>query len=135
MVTAKSVATNYTTEIIGGAGKVISDVPAIKGGTGEGMRPFEMLLGGFAACFNITLRMLMDKKGIRYRSVEVSVSEDREIKPGTMQISYKANIDADIEEAEKQDLINKAFAKCPVHNALSGNIEFEEGIDISDNKF
>lgn len=124
MVTAKSEVKNYRTIISGGNGEVIADVPVGHGGTGEGLRPFELLLGGFTACYNITLRMLLDKKNISYRSVTITADENRETKQGTMLVSFKVVLDADISEEEKQEVIQRAFEKCPVHNALAGNIEF-----------
>lgn len=124
MVTAKSEAKNYRTVISGGSGQVIADVPVERGGTGEGLKPFELLLGGFTACYNITLRMLLDKNKINYRSVTITAEENREKKPGTMIVSFKVTLDSDIAEQEKQELIQRAFDKCPVHNALTGNIEF-----------
>lgn len=124
MVTAKSDSANYRTIIAGSSGEVLADVSADRGGTGEGLKPFELLLGGFVSCLNITLRMLLDKKGIAYRSVSVTADETREKKPGTMQISFRVELDADITEEEKTAVIARAFEKCPVHNALAGDIEF-----------
>ena len=124
MITAKSLAKNYQTELSGASAQTCIDVPKAKGGTGNGLQPFEMLLGGFAGCLSITLRMLLDKKQIKYRAVKVTADEDRTAEPGTMIISFKVELDADISEEEKAECIKRAFDKCPVHNALKGNIEF-----------
>ena len=124
MVTAISQAADYAVELNGTNGKTIIDIPEERGGTGEGLQPFEMLLGGFAGCLNITLRMLLKKKQISCRKVTVTADEDRVSKPGTMKITFHVVLDADISEEEKADYIKRAFDKCPVHNALAGNIEF-----------
>lgn len=124
MITAISRETNYKTDITGESASITMDLAVASGGSGEGLVPFELLLSGFASCLNITIRMLLDKKKVPYRQVKVIAEEDREKKPGTMTISWQAAIDADIPEEDKEKYIARAFEKCPVHNALAGNIEF-----------
>lgn len=121
MITAISKESNYKTEVTGESASITMDLAVA---SGEGLVPFELLLSGFASCLNITIRMLLDKKKVPYRQVKVIAEEDREKKPGTMTISWQAAIDADIPEEDKEKYIARAFEKCPVHNALAGNIEF-----------
>lgn len=124
MIKAVSCEQKFQTELQCENDSIQVDVPAARGGTGSGAKPFELLLGGFATCLNITLRMILEKNKIDYKKIIVSVSEDREVKPGTMLISYHVDIDADIDKELKKDFIEKAFSKCPVHNALRGDIDF-----------
>lgn len=124
MITAVSRENKYKTDITGKSAAITMDMPVASGGSGEGLVPFELLLSGFAACLNITIRILLDKKGVPYRQVKVTAGEDRNKKPGAMLISWQAEIEGDIPEEEKQKYIARAFEKCPVHNALAGNIEF-----------
>ncbi len=124
MITAISKEKNYKTDITGESASITMDMPVASGGSGGAMVPFELLLSGFASCLNITIRMLLDKKGVSYRQVRVTADEDRNKKPGSMIISWQAEIEGDIPEEDKQKYIARAFEKCPVHNALAGNIEF-----------
>lgn len=124
MITAVSRENRYKTDIMGESASITMDVPVASGGGGEALAPFDLLLSSFAACLNITVRMLLDKKGVPYRQVKVTADEDRNTKPGTMVISWQAEIDGDIPEEDKGQYIARAFEKCPVHNALAGNIEF-----------
>lgn len=124
MITAVSRENRYKTDVMGESASITMDVPVTSGGSGEGLVPFELLLSGFASCLNITIRMLLDKKGMSYRQVKVIADENRNKKPGAMIISWQAEIDGDISEEDKQKYIARAFEKCPVHNALAGNIEF-----------
>lgn len=124
MITAVSRENRYKTDVMGESASITMDVPVTSGGSGEGLVPFELLLSGFASCLNITIRMLLDKNGVPYRQVKVTADEDRNKKPGAMIISWQVEIDGDIPEEGKQKYIARAFEKCPVHNALAGNIEF-----------
>lgn len=124
MIIAVSRENRYKTDIMGESASITMDMPVASGGSGGALVPFELLLGGFASCLNITIRMLLDKKGVPYRQVKVTAGEDRNKKPGTMIISWQAEIDGDIPEEDKRKYIARAFEKCPVHNALAGNIEF-----------
>lgn len=124
MITAISKEKNYKTDIMGESASITMDMPVASGGSGGALVPFELLLGGFASCLNITIRMLLDKKGVSYRQVKVTAGEDRNKKPGAMIISWQAEIEGDIPEEDKQKYIARAFEKCPIHNALAGNIEF-----------
>lgn len=124
MITAVSRENRYKTDIAGKSASITMDMPEASGGSGGALVPFELLLSGFASCLNITIRMLLDKKGVPYRQVKVTADEDRNRKPGAMIISWQAEIDGDIPEEDKQKYISRAFEKCPVHNALAGNIEF-----------
>lgn len=124
MITAISKEKNYKTDITGESASITMDMPVASGGSGGALVPFELLLSGFASCLNITIRMLLDKRGVSYRQVKVSADEDRNKKPGAMIISWQAEIEGDIPEEDKRKYIARAFEKCPVHNALAGNIEF-----------
>lgn len=124
MITAVSRENRYKTDVMDESASITMDVPVTSGGSGEGLVPFELLLSGFASCLNITIRMLLDKNGVPYRQVKVTADEDRNKKPGAMIISWQAEINGDIPEEDKQKYIARAFEKCPVHNALAGNIEF-----------
>ncbi len=55
----------------------LGDEPTGAGGTDTGPTPYEILLGGLAACITITLRLYADHKGIQLEEVRVEVEYDR----------------------------------------------------------
>lgn len=55
----------------------LSDEPQSAGGTDTGPTPYEILLGGLAACTAVTLRLYANHKGIPLHRVEVTLGFDR----------------------------------------------------------
>ncbi len=53
------------------------DEPVGAGGTDTGPDPYELLLGGLAACIAVTLRLYADHKGIALGGVDVRLEFDR----------------------------------------------------------
>jgi putative redox protein len=53
------------------------DEPPGADGTDQGPTPYEILLGGLAACIAITLRLYANHKGIALGAVEVRLEYDR----------------------------------------------------------
>ena len=47
------------------------DEPISLGGTDTGATPYELLLGGLAACIAVTLRLYANHKGIALRGIDV----------------------------------------------------------------
>ena len=53
------------------------DEPALAGGTDTGPTPYELLLGGLAACIALTLRLYANHKDISLSGVDVRLEFDR----------------------------------------------------------
>lgn len=123
MVTSKSQDKKYITEISNGKEIIYSDVTEDKGGRGEYLSPHDLLCAGFASCLNITTRMILERKNIKYEKVIVKVELDRSDENKTKFI-YDVDITGDISNETKQ-LIFKMLKNCPVRKTLSKKIEFE----------
>lgn len=104
--------------------KIYSDVASEKGGQSDGFRPHDLLCASFAACLNITVRMLLDKEKLSYDAVKVNVELNRN-NPNKTIFTYDVEIAGNIGKDVKQAIIEKA-SNCPVHRTLSKSIVFEK---------
>ena len=123
MIISESKKENYCTEISNENSFIFSDVTEEKGGKGQYLRPHDLLCAAFASCLNITTRMILDRKNIKYEKVIVKVDLDRSDENKTKFI-YDIDIIGDISNETKQ-LIIKMVRNCPVRKTLSKEIEFE----------
>jgi Predicted redox protein, regulator of disulfide bond formation len=123
VVTSISQKINYCTEITNSDGKIISDTTADKGGTGKYFRPHELLCAGLASCLNISIKMILDDKNIKYDKVVVNVDLDRSNDNKTVFI-----YDIDIEDVsmETKQMVKNMLKSCPVKETLSKEIQFLE---------
>ena len=122
MITAINARENYRVELDNGQQAIASDVASDKGGSGAGLRPHELLEAAYAACLNISVRMILDRLELAYTDVTVRVGLDRSC-PGSTAFGYGIEIEGALTEAEKQRVLALA-ANCPVRKTLSGRIEF-----------
>jgi putative redox protein len=122
MIIAESADRKYCTHLSNGTGVVFADVTADKGGLGEHFRPHDLLCAGYAACLNITTRMLLEEMRIGYSRVTTNVDLDRTDDSKTVFVCA-IDIEGDIDEATRQTVIAKAL-DCPVSRTLSKDIEF-----------
>jgi putative redox protein len=82
-----------------------------------------LVCAGFASCLNITTRMVLDRKNIKYEKVIVKVDLDRSDENKT-KFLYDVDIIGDISNETKQHII-KMVKNCPIKKTLSKEIEFE----------
>lgn len=123
MIISESKKENYSVEISNQNTVIISDVTEEKGGCGQYFRPHDLLCAGFASCLNITVRMVLDSRNIKYEKVVVQIDLDRSCE-GKTKFLYDVNILGDISDDIKQQVIDTA-CNCPVRRTLSKEIEFE----------
>jgi putative redox protein len=123
MIISESKEENYCTEISNENTFIFSDVTKEKGGTGEYLTPSDLLCAGFASCLNITTRMVLERKGIKYEKVIVKVDLDSS-DDGKTKFLYDIDIIGDISNDTKKLIIDKV-KNCPVRKTLSKKIEFE----------
>ena len=123
MIRSKNKTEKYQTEISNNHATVFSDVTKDKGGSGEYLRPHELLCAGFASCLNITTRMILDNKNIEYENVHVEVDLDRS-HTDTTKFLYNIDIIANIDEKTREQIIELAI-NCPVRKTLSKKLEFK----------
>lgn len=123
MIISESKMENYCTEISNENTVIFSDVTEEKGGKGQSFRPHDLLCAGFASCLNITTRMILDRKNIKYEKVIVKVDLDRNDENKT-KFLYIVDIIGNISNETKQHII-KMVENCPVRKTLSKETEFE----------
>ncbi len=90
-------------------------------GLGTDFRPSQLILAGYAACMNITLRNCLQEDNVAYDDVIVSVDMDG--KGDTTKFYSKIEIIADISNEEKSKYIEIA-KNCYVKGLLASEKEF-----------
>jgi putative redox protein len=123
MIISESKMENYCTEISNENTIIFSDVTEKKGGKGQCFRPHDLLCAGLASCLNITTRMILDCKNMKYEKVIVKVDLDRNDENKT-KFLYNVDIIGNISNETKQHII-EMVKNCPVRKTLSKEIEFE----------
>jgi putative redox protein len=125
MITVKGAGLPYRAVISNGQAIAYTDVAAAEGGQVSELSPSEMICAGYAACAQITTRMVLDRKQLPYDDVQVTASADWDGEKTV--ISYQIRIISGISEETKREIIEKV-TRCPVRRMLSGEIVFEEKI-------
>jgi putative redox protein len=102
--------------------QLLADTTVDKGGNGSGPNPHEYLGAALAACTSMTLKMYATHKGMHLENAIVTVDIERsdDIEKFTRDIQLVGNLSA----AEKERLLEIAN-KCPIHKALSGEIQIK----------
>ncbi len=134
-----------------GAGTVVSiqarqftwqgDEPPAAGGTDTGPTPYELLLGGLAACITVTLRLYANHKGIALDGVDVTLTFDRVHADDCVDCDERADgwierIQSDVtirgsfDDAQRKRLAQVA-QRCPVHKTLANGVHFVDSVDFS----
>ncbi len=134
-----------------GAGTVVSiqarqftwqgDEPPAAGGTDTGPTPYELLLGGLAACITVTLRLYANHTGIVLDGVDVTLTFDRVHADDCVDCDERADgwierIQSDVtirgsfDEAQRKRLAQVA-QRCPVHKTLANGVHFADSVAFS----
>ena len=123
MVKIKSIDQKYQCYLDNGQ-NIIVDISSDKGGSGSGIRPYELLEAALASCMNISLRIQAEKEGIELEKVETTVSVNQNINGKTI-FEYECTI---LDELDKQTIerIKSILQNCLIRKILSNQIEFEE---------
>ena len=77
MIKATSKDGGYITELTNGKHTFYADTIEHEGGSDMYARPTEILASAYAACTNITTRMVLDREGLKYDKVTVWTDIDR----------------------------------------------------------
>lgn len=116
------------------------DEPLAAGGTDVGPTPYEILLGGLAACIAITLRLYANHKGIALDDVDVALKFDRvhaddcvgcdERADGWLdRIQSQVTIRGSFDEAQRARLTQIA-QRCPVHKTLANGVQIFDTVSF-----
>ena len=122
MITATSKGDNYLTEISDGVHTFYADAPEKSGGGNLYPRPTDILASAYAACTNITTRMVLDREGWEYDKVTVYVDIDK-TDLDNVKFYTLTEIEGDIPQEEKDRIIEKV-RRCPVCRILRSEKEF-----------
>lgn len=110
----------FTTTITAGSHTLYTDEPVEEGGSGQGPKCHDLLLGSLASCICITLKMYSGRKNWKLDGVHINAMMNRTWESGNqnttvhLRISLKGELDAD----QRSRLIFIA-SKCPVHKTLA----------------
>ncbi len=118
----------------------LADEPPEVGGTDEGPNPYEILLGGLAACIAITLRLYANHKGIQLEGVGVELEFDRvhaddclecDNTEGGMidRIRSTVVIQGSFDDAQKKRLA-QITERCPVHKTLVKGVQIFDAVSV-----
>jgi len=100
---------HWATSIRSGRNEIVADEGPTGGGEGAGPTPFGLLLGGLAACTNITLRMYADRKGWPLTSVEVECTMYRDgADASTDRIERALAFEGDLDDEQRARLADIA---------------------------
>ena len=114
MITATSKGDNYITELSDGKHIFYADTIEHEGGSDMYARPTDILCSAYAACTNITTRMVLDREGLKYDKVTVWVDIDKS-DLNNVKFFIKTEIEGEIIERVK---------RCPVCRILRSEKEF-----------
>ena len=118
------------------------DEPPLVGGTDTGPTPYELLLGGLAACIAVTLRLYANHKGINLSGVEVRLEFDRVHADDCQDCNERADgwidrIQSDVTirgtftDAQRTRLAQVA-ERCPVHKTLANGVQIADVVRFTD---
>ena len=116
------------------------DEPAVAGGTDTGPMPYEILLGGLAACIAVTLKLYANHKGIHLPAVDAQLQYDRvhaddcvdcdSRKDGWIErVQSQVTIRGTFDDAQRKRLAQVA-ERCPVHKTLANGVEIVDSVSF-----
>ena len=116
----------------------LGDEPTSAGGTDTGPNPYEILLGGLAACITITLRLYADHKGIPLDEVHVQLEFDRVHTDDCVDCDERADgwidrirshvtLHGTFDEPQRRRLAQVA-QRCPVHKTLANGVHMVDSV-------
>lgn len=118
-----------TIEIMCGEHKVYMDQPKNAGGADLGPAPPELILAAYAGCVGSLGRIMAHQEKINLRGMRFEVEADynparllgREStdRTGFQEVRLKVEIDADLDDAAKQDFLGRIEARCPILDNLA----------------
>ena len=117
MMTARELGAGYRNSYGNGRFTGRGDMPADKGGDGDGFRPHELLEAALATCMSMTVRIAAEKHGYPLTGVAVTVSLDRSV-PEDFAFDYSLELEGELSETQRAHLA-RAAAQCPVSKTIA----------------
>jgi len=112
----------FQQKLVIGEFQLLADVEAASGGANTGPSPHEYLAAALASCTSMTLKMYAGRKSMNLSNVIVTVHVERE--SDIEKFTRDIQLFGELAEEEKQRLLEIAN-KCPIHKALSGEIQIK----------
>jgi putative redox protein len=119
-----------------------ADEPTSAGGTDEGPTPYEMLLGGLAACTTLTLRLYADHKGIplawvraeyEFDRIHIRDCEECESENTGMIERVRASVTlGGTFSPEQRQRLEQIVGRCPVHKTLTHGMRIFDNVEFAD---
>jgi uncharacterized OsmC-like protein len=119
--------------------ELVADEPPVLLGEDKGPNPVEYLLTALVGCLTSSLIYHAAAKGIEIKGVESRLEGDidlrgflglsPDIRPGYENIRVYFNIDADVSEGEKEELIRMAQKYSPVFNSVANPVPVSVQLD------
>lgn len=128
VIAAAPDASHFRHDLFAGRHSLVADEPASAGGDDSGPNPFQLLQGALAACTSMTMGLYARRKGIELGQTIVRVSIRRSTAtPGLLEFDRLIELDPAIPPELAAKLLEIA-EKCPIHRALSGEIEIKTSL-------
>ena len=117
------------------------DEPPPAGGTDTGPTPYELLLGGLAACIAITLRLYANHKRMSLSGIDVRLEFDRVHADDCLDCDERTNgwidrirtqvtIHGMFTDAQRNRLAQVA-ERCPVHKTLVHGVQIVDSVQFA----
>jgi len=117
-----------TVEVMCGEHTIYMDQPKSAGGANMGPSAPELILAAYAGCVGTIGRIaaFQEKFTLRGMTFELEADYDTDrilgrettARAGFQEVRLKVNIDADLDDAAKQDLLERIEARCPILDNL-----------------
>ena len=130
VVVAGNGAGRYQQQVTVAAHSLIADEPVSMGGDDAGPAPFDYLLTALGACTSMTLRMYAELKKLPLARVSVTLVHEKievEGKGKIDRISRRITLEGHLTPEQRNRMLEIAN-RCPVHRALSGNLEIDSSL-------
>ncbi|MGV8885609.1 MAG: OsmC family protein [Microbacteriaceae bacterium] len=107
----------------------VIDEPPSFGGADSGPNPVEYTLAALAGCMNVVIHLIAHERGVEVRSLHLTahgeldpahlMGQPTENRSGFRAIELIAEIDADADASELDEILRLAESRCPVSDNLS----------------
>lgn len=129
---------SFQIQVQAGNHSILIDQPKNAGGQDAGPNPLEYFLASVAGCIASIARIVAIQEKINLQGIKIDIdgqmnsagllgkaTEDR---VGFQQFTVKADIEADMNDGEKQAFLDRVCARCPVHDNIAHTSVIEQSI-------